>query len=243
MWQFSTALFPGRFIFLISSPGLERKLREVPLYYTELLMTRDDGGSSLGSSEIESELELIEQAKNGNQQAFGKLALRYRKNVFGLAYRMTGHPEEAEDLTQDVFLRAYLSLHRFTPNRDGAFKSWLLTITSRLCIDRARHKRSHPGESLEDYEQELPTGEKSVLETVTEEETREQVRMALRLLPENYRMAMILKYQEDLDYQAIARIMKIPLGTDATLLNRGRAQLKKILLERGIIDEKELVAR
>lgn len=206
-------------------------------------MMNDDGGSSLGSPETETELELIEQAKNGNQQAFGMLALRYRKNVFGLAYRMTGRPEEAEDLTQDVFLRAYLSLRRFTPNRDGAFKSWLLTITSRLCIDHARHKRSHPGESLEDYEQELPTGEKTVLETVTEEETREQVRMALRLLPENYRIAMILKYQEDLDYQTIARVMKIPLGTVATLLNRGRGLLKKILLERGIIDEKEVAVR
>lgn len=189
------------------------------------------------------ELELIEQAKNGNRQAFDKLALKYRKNVFGLAYRMTGQPEEAEDLTQDVFLRAYLSLHRFTPNRDGAFKAWLLTITSRLCIDHARHLRNHPGESLEDHEQELPAVEKTILETVTDEETREQVRNALNILPENYRMAIILKYQEDLDYQTIARVMKIPLGTVATLLNRGRGLLKKILLERGIIDEKELAVR
>ena len=175
---------------------------------------------------MQEENELIIKAKNGDKQAFGELALMYRKNVFGLIVRMTGNPLEAEDLTQDVFVRAYLSMNRFTPNRDGAFKSWILTIASRICIDRSRQLRKRSCDAFSEQDLETLTAEENVMESVVKQETERELRAALLSLPENYRMVIVLKYLEDLDYQEISRITGAPIGTVGTWLRRGLEMLR-----------------
>jgi RNA polymerase sigma-70 factor, ECF subfamily len=188
---------------------------------------------SLNPNFSDSDSELIFQAQNGVKQAFGELALRYRKNICGLAFRMIGDLQEAEDITQNVFIRAYLALPKFTPNRDNSCKAWLLTITSRLCIDYIRrHKQNNIDmESMSHRELELIATAQNIRDTVIDAEERNRLCQALLRLPPNYRMAVALKYIEDLDYQEISRIMKIPLGTVGTWIRRGLAELKADIIQ------------
>lgn len=187
------------------------------------------------------EAELITRAKDGDKQAFGELALFYRKNICGLAFRLTGDLQEAEDITQNVFIRAYLALPGFTPNHENSFKSWLLTITSRLCIDYMRRYRKQI--EIPRQELEFVATDKSITDIVTDAEDKRLLREALLRLPANYRMVIALKYIEELDYREIARIMKIPVGTVGTWIRRGLAQLKLDLNRRGVDDYAELVTR
>jgi RNA polymerase sigma factor, sigma-70 family len=188
------------------------------------------------------EFELIVKAKNGDKQAFGELALVYRKNICGLAFRLTGDLQEAEDITQNVFIRAYLALPMFTPNHENSFKSWLLTITSRLCIDYMRRYRKRP-EIRSDQELELAATDKNINDIVIDAEDKRLLREALLRLPANYRMAIALKYIEELDYREISRIMKIPTGTVGTWIRRGLAQMRAELNGKGVDDGAELAAR
>jgi RNA polymerase sigma-70 factor (ECF subfamily) len=180
---------------------------------------------------LENELELIAKAKNGDQQAFGELALYYRKNVCGLAFRFIGDPAEAEDIAQEVFVRAYLNLSGFNPAHSGAFKSWLLTITSRMCIDFSRRNRHRVFQTELEPSQEFALAETqaSIPEIVALEETRQLVQKALLRLPPQYRMAVALKYLEDLDYREIATIMGAPLGSVGTWIRRGLNLLRNDL--------------
>jgi RNA polymerase sigma-70 factor (ECF subfamily) len=192
-----------------------------------------------------SELELITKAKNGDHQAFGELALSYRKNICGLAYRITGDLHEAEDITQNVFIRAYLALPNFTPNHEGAFKSWLLTITSRLCIDyfRRTHQQNLFGELQPYQELELVETAKTIPDIIADSEDKRLLREALLQLPPNYRMAIVLKYIEELDYREIAQVMKIPIGTVGTWIRRGLEQMKADLKTKGGYDDAELATQ
>ncbi len=194
---------------------------------------------------MENELELIAKAKNGDKHAFGELALNYRKNVCGLAYRYTGNPAEAEDITQDVLVRAYLALPGFAPAHPGAFKSWLLTITSRICIDYSRHNRRRNLETDIQPGQELALSEtvESVTDIVMREVTRQLIQQALLRLPPNYRIVIALKYLEDLDYRQIAEIAGVPLGTVGTWIRRGLSLLRSDLQAKGVVSDVRLAAK
>lgn len=188
------------------------------------------------------EFELISRAKNGDKQAFGELALTYRKSICGLAFRIIADLHEAEDITQNVFIRAYLALPSFTPNHENSFKSWLLTITSRLCIDYIRRNRKWT-EMQPDQELEFASTDKNIPDIIVDTEDKRLLREALHRLPANYRMAIALKYIEELDYREISQIMKIPIGTVGTWIRRGLAQLKLDLNNKGVDDYAELVTR
>jgi RNA polymerase sigma-70 factor, ECF subfamily len=192
------------------------------------------------------EFELITRAKNGDKQAFGELALNYRKNICGLAYRIIGNLHEAEDITQNVFIRAYLALPSFTPNHDGAFKSWLLTITSRLCIDYTRrHRQRNTYVEIQPYQELelIATTDKSITDIIVDAEDKRLLREALLRLPPNYRMAIALKYIEEFDYREIAQIMKIPIGTVGTWIRRGLERMKTDLNTKEVFVDEELALR
>lgn len=194
---------------------------------------------------MENELELIAKAKNGDKQAFGELALYYRKNVCGLAYRFIGDSTETEDIAQEVFVRAYLNLSGFNPAHPGAFKSWLLTITSRICIDHSRRNRHRifEGELEPGQEFALAETQPGVPEIVARKETRQLVQQALLRLPPQYRMAVALKYLEDLDYREIAVIMGSPLGTVGTWIRRGLNLLRNDLQIKEVESDAKLAVR
>ncbi len=192
---------------------------------------------------MENELDLIAKAKKGNKYAFGELALFYRKNICGLAYRFTGNLATAEDITQDVLVRAYTSLSGFTPSHPGAFKSWLLTITSRMCIDHFRRKRNLEVELQPGQELAISETLESLPEIVARAETRQIVQEALLRLPPNYRMAVALKYLEDLDYRQIAEIAGVPLGTVGTWIRRGLLLLRADLQGKGVVSDVQFAVR
>jgi RNA polymerase sigma-70 factor (ECF subfamily) len=194
---------------------------------------------------LENELELIIKAKNGDKHAFGELALFYRKNICGLAYRFTGNLSEAEDITQDVLVRAYLALSGFIPSHPGAFKSWLLTITSRICIDYSRRNRNRNLEVDIQPGQESALSEtlESVPDIIARKEIRQLVQQALHRLPPNYRMAVALKYLEDLDYRQIAEITGAPLGTVGTWIRRGLSLLRSDLQAKGVVSDAQFAVK
>lgn len=195
--------------------------------------------------DLENELELIAKAKNGDKQAFGELALYYRKNVCGLAYRFIGDLAEAEDMAQEVFVRAYLNLSGFNPAHPGAFKSWLLTITSRICIDHSRRNRHRvlQAELEPDQEFALAETQAGVPEIVAREEIRQLVQKALLRLPPQYRIAVALKYLEDMDYREIAGITGAPIGTVGTWIRRGLKLLRNDLQTKEVESNAKLTIR
>ncbi len=197
------------------------------------------------SLNVQNESEYITRAQNGDKQAFGDLALFYRKNICGLAYRIIGDLQEAEDITQNVFIRAFLALPKFTPNHDGSLKAWLLTITSRLCLDYLRRYKRNPIylESIPDDTLHQAGGNKNVTDIVIDSEEKKALCEALLRLPPNYRMAIALKYIEELDYQEISQVMKIPLGTVGTWIRRGLVELRNDLNRKGDENRAKLAAR
>lgn len=183
------------------------------------------------------EMELVVRAQNGERQAFEELVLAYRKNLTALAFRMIGDRAEAEDIAQDALVKAYIKLSAFNYEREGAFKSWLFTITSRVCIDYVRRRRFRHGPKevlLGDKLEEMSTGE-DLGEGLLQKESRRFVREGLCRLPPNYRMALILRFQEELSYLDIAEIMNIPLGTVGSWLRRGMDQLRRYLIAEGVV--------
>lgn len=193
----------------------------------------------------QNESEYIARAQNGDKQAFGELALFYRKNICGLAYRIIGDLDEAEDITQNVFIRAFLALPRFTPKHDGSLKAWLLTITSNLCLDYLRRckKQQIYLDSISYQNLDRVAADHNIVDIVVDSEEKKILCQALLQLPPNYRMVIALKYIEELDYQEISQIMKIPLGTVGTWIRRGLEELRMKMNQKGDEDSAKMATR
>jgi RNA polymerase sigma-70 factor (ECF subfamily) len=161
-------------------------------------------------------------------QAFANLVTRYQRQVYNLAYRMLGNPEDAEDAAQEVFLRAYTALPSFELGRK--FSSWLLTIASNLCIDILRRRR-FAWMSLEDVSFRLASPVEEPSGAVLREEQAGQVQHLLQRLPEKYRLVVILRYWYDMPYDEIATTTGLSLNTVKTRLHRARLMLAKALQE------------
>jgi RNA polymerase sigma-70 factor (ECF subfamily) len=177
---------------------------------------------------------LVTQHLCGDDQAFAALVARYTAPIFNLAFRLTDDRAEAENATQETFLRAYSALPR--SRTDLAFKPWLFQIAVNLCRDLARKKRpaafadlaqedeSSPEEAIED-ETPLP------LEQVEERELEKALTRAVADLPEIYRAVVTLRYTEELSYEEIAAVLKLPVNTVRTHLFRAKAMLRKALCD------------
>lgn len=173
----------------------------------------------------------IEQARQGDQQAFGKLVQAYQKPVFNLTYRMLGNAQEAEDAAQETFLRAYSSLRQYHP--DHKFSTWLFAIANHHCIDRLRKRRVtlvsiEDNPVLENMSGETPLPERQAL---LREQSAEMQRLLQELEPE-YRLPLILRYWEDHSYEEIAATMGITVAAVKSRLFRARQQIAKLYGER-----------
>jgi RNA polymerase sigma-70 factor (ECF subfamily) len=177
---------------------------------------------------------LVAQSLRGDAQAFAELVMRYTAPIFNLAFRLTCDRAEAENVTQEAFLRAYTALpHSRT---DLAFKPWLFQIAVNLCRDLARKKRptafaemtpdeeAAPEEAIED-ESPLP------LDQVETRELGQALAQAVADLPEVYRAVVTLRYTEELAYEDIAAALDLPINTVRTHLFRAKAMLRKTLAE------------
>ena len=172
------------------------------------------------------EIGWVDQALRGDRAAFGQLMHRYAGAVYNLSYRMLGSAEDAEDASQEIFLRAYTRLASF--DRQRRFSTWLLSVGSNYCIDRLRRRR-FSWLTLDDAAFALPSKERSPERIALDHEQQAIVQRALQQLPENYRMITVLRYWSDLSYEEIAKVTGLPESTIKTRLHRARHMLAKAL--------------
>src|SRR5918912_2768501 len=149
------------------------------------------------------ELGWIEQTLQGDRVSFGHLMHRYAGAVYNLAYRMLGNAQDAEDASQEIFLRAYTRLASF--DRTRRFSTWLLSIASHYCIDRLR-RRKFAWMTLDDVAFTLPSGERGPERSALDHEQQLAVQRALQQLPDSYRLVLVLRYWYDLSYEEIAEV-------------------------------------
>lgn len=178
------------------------------------------------------EAALIAQAKQGDIAAYNRLVLHYQDLVYNVSYRIMREPQAAEDVTQEVFISAYKAFNRF---RGGSFKSWILRIATNACYDELRRRKRRPQSSLEDLTEEGdayaflrspgvgPEGEQQRTELI------EAIEHCLGGLPEDQRVTAVLCDVEGYDYQSIAEITNVSLGTVKSRLSRARARLRDCL--------------
>lgn len=172
------------------------------------------------------EIGWVGQALGGDHAAFGQLMHRYAGAVYNLAYRMLGSAEDAEDASQEIFLRAYTRLASF--DRQRRFSTWLLSIGSNYCIDRLRRRR-FAWMTLDDAAFALPSKERSPERIALDHEQQAIIQRALQQMPEHYRMVTVLRYWSDLSYEEIASVTGLPESTIKTRLHRARHMLAKAL--------------
>jgi len=172
------------------------------------------------------EIGWIEQALQGDRAAFAQLMYRYAGAVYNLAYRMLGNAEDAEDASQEIFLRAYTRLESY--DRTRRFSTWLLSIGSNYCIDRLRRRR-FAWMTLDDAAYALPSTEPGPERSALSNEQRQMVQQALLQLPEHYRLVTVLCYWQDLSYDEICQITGLPEITIKTRLHRARHMLAAAL--------------
>ena len=167
----------------------------------------------------------IEQALQGDREAFGRLVRAYERPVYNLTYRMLGDPAEAEDAAQETFLRAYTKLATYQPSRK--FVNWLLSIASHHCIDRLRRRNRAPQLSLDGplpplwLASDAPQPE----QVVNKQEARAEIRGLLDTLPPDYRSAIVLRYWYNLSYEEIADVMNSTESAIKSRLHRARRMM------------------
>ncbi len=183
----------------------------------------------------ESDDALVRRCRQNDHDAFAVLVERYKHKVYWLVRRMIGL-EEAEDLTQEVFLRAYRALPGFRPG--GTFRTWLYKIARNMCISELR-KRGRRGEqvSLDETGEErvhwlLSDSSDGAEEQMHAKELSYTIRTLVDELPEHYRTVLTLFYLDQLRYEEIAEVVDMPLGTVKTHLHRARLRLRDLVLSR-----------
>jgi RNA polymerase sigma-70 factor (ECF subfamily) len=184
---------------------------------------------------------LVSRCLKDDPNAFRHLVEKYQAEVYGTALRILRRPEDAEDLTQETFLRAFRALGRYDPTRP--FGAWLHTIAARLCIDHLRRNRAklvsltqpEEGTSGEERTIDLEDPGDRPDEVAARSELAERLEALVAELPPDSRAAILLRHQQDLPYEEIARVLGVPLGTIKARIHRARIMLKEKLLAQGDI--------
>jgi len=187
---------------------------------------------------LDPDLEIVQRCLSGEEAAWEQLVKTHTRRVYSLCYRFTGSDSDAQDLTQEVFLRVFRSLKSFRAG-EGSFVVWLCRLTRNLLIDHYRRsKLERASESLE--EQLAVLEERSGPASRTEgllagREAGELLQGALSKLSPELRETVILRDLEGLEYREIAMVLRIPEGTVKSRLNRGRAELARILRRQRVL--------
>jgi RNA polymerase sigma-70 factor, ECF subfamily len=166
---------------------------------------------------------LISAAQSGDGQAFGELVRRYERAVYNLALRTLQDRTEAEDAAQEAFFKAYRAIATFRPG--AKFSTWIFTICYRGCCDRLAKRKRFSGDELPDHAD--PSAGPGDLAEQGDEARR--LRAAIDALPEKYRTAITLFHLQEKQYEEIATVLNLPLGTVKTHLFRAKELLRKAL--------------
>lgn len=173
--------------------------------------------------------ELVAAVQNGEQEAFSHIINRYQGKIHAYVHRLINHTEEAVDITQDVFLKAYKHLHTVDTSRK--FSSWLYRIAHNESVNWLKKKSRAKVESLEAHvEAGYQLADRAdVAETYAREEEQAMVRRAIDQLPEKYRDVMERRYLKQQSYQEISEALGKPINTIGTLINRAKKQVLQYL--------------
>jgi len=182
---------------------------------------------------------LVRRCVAGDAAAWEEIVQKYHRRIYNICYRFAGSANDAEDLTQEVFIKMYRTLNTYDVER-GAFMTWVTTMTRNLLVDHFRKtKNERITDSLEatpsEHEDAMPLSERIPDQGPTPDagvqsrETSEAVHQALQKLSPELREAVILRDLQDMDYRQIATVLRVPEGTVKSRINRGRAELARLL--------------
>ena len=190
----------------------------------------------------EQEVQIVQSVLQGDVNAFEKLVLEYEKAVYGITQRMCGNAEDAADMTQETFIKAYNSLSSF--RGDSKFSVWLYRIATNVCLDFLRSKSRKPTVSLsmedddgEEVELDIADESQSPERLLERGLTRDAVRRGLNALSPEYRQILLLREIQGLSYEEISDILTIEVGTVKSRIFRARKRLCAFLIEDGNIPD------
>lgn len=179
--------------------------------------------------------ELVEACLGGEASAFDVLVGRWEKKIRGAIYRFVGSEDEARDLCQEAFLKAYRSLASF--KQEARFSSWLYQIALNLCRDRSRRRRGRTMVSLDEMQDggaAMPERGPSALDLLQERDLSRMVARAVSSLADEQREVIVLKEYQGLTFLEIAQVLDLPISTVKTRLYRGLEQLRSRLERQGV---------
>ena len=182
---------------------------------------------------------LVRRCVSGDAAAWEEIVQRYHRRIYNICYRFAGDAENAQDLTQEVFIKMYRTLGTYDPAK-GALMTWVTTITRNLLVDHFRKSKgdritesldstSSEREDAQPLSEQIADGRLAPDAAVEGRETREKVHLALQKLSPELREAVILRDLQDMDYREIATALRVPEGTVKSRINRGRAELARLL--------------
>lgn len=175
-----------------------------------------------------SDRELVQQAQAGDTEAFSALVVEHQLFVYNLALRVVGNADEAEDVAQEAFVRAWLALPNF--RGQAQFRTWLYRIVTNLCCSRVPRLRRDLLAMSEEAALQIPDEtDADPAFSVEAAERRKFLHQQIEALPENHRLVVSLRYQQELSYEEIASVLSLPVGTVKTGLFRARARLREAL--------------
>ncbi|MDT8070467.1 MAG: sigma-70 family RNA polymerase sigma factor [Terriglobia bacterium] len=182
---------------------------------------------------------LVRRCVAGDAAAWEEIVHRFNRRIYNICYRFAGGADDAEDLTQEVFIKIYRTMASFDPER-ASFNTWVTTVTRNLLVD---HFRKTKNERITDS-MDAPIGEEDEGRSISEQiedkgvspdqqverlQTKQMVHEALQKLSPELREAVILRDLQDMDYREIAAALKVPEGTVKSRINRGRTELARLL--------------
>lgn len=179
---------------------------------------------------MEEDQEWISQILQGDKQAYAPLINKYKNKVYDIVYRIVNQSQDAQDITQECFMKAYHYLDRYDPARK--FSSWLYRIAVNHCLDvySSKRKREDQQVNLE----EVVLFDNACPETIyIKREAAAEIKHLVDLLPDSYRIIILLRYSNELSYQEISEILNVPLNTVQVRLHRAKQKLRELCLING----------
>lgn len=174
---------------------------------------------------------LVERCLKKDNEAWDVIIRRYKRRIFNIAYQFVGRVDEAEDLSQEIFLKIFRSLHKF--NMQACFAYWLLKVSKNYCIDYYRKRQKERAAIVQkmEYHRAVMPKEDSPVWKLEEKEKATVLKRAFKGLPKSSRICVIMRDMQGYTYREIAKILKIPEGTVKSRINRGRKLLAQLLSE------------
>ena len=189
-----------------------------------------------------SDAEIVQAVLDGDANAFEALVLRYQKKVYNTVLRLAGDCAEAEDLSQEGFLKIFKGLSSF--RGESSFSTYIYRVAANTAIDALRRREaptvrlSTENEEGEEFELALPDAGPLPVEILESRERRQAIRAAIDALPEHHRAVIVLREMDGMSYQDIAQAMGLTEGTVKSRINRARGRLRQLLLEGNFFEER-----